>query len=176
VKKIVAILHYLISISIISSAQTYKGEVDVTKVPMPSGHYQDEYTFDSTTDTAAWIMQKKGMHVSFVSTDESWFRSEVPQLEKENFSYQATGWKGERLNMEVLVWSPDTIQGVHFILRHLKNNEGGLLSKNNINVNMVRYVISNYPYGARDATYGGSSNKNVYLLPERFEEFKKMFG
>ena len=171
-KKIVAIFYYLISISIISSAQTYKGEVDVTKVPVPSAHYQDEYTFDTTVDMAAWVMQKKGMHISFVSTDESWFRSEVPQLEKINLSYQATGWKGERLNAEVLVWSPDTIQQVHFIVKDLKNNGGRLLSKSNINVNMVRYVISNYPYGAKDATCGGSSYKNLYLLPDRFEEFK----
>jgi len=170
--KIIAIFYYLISISIISSAQTRKGQVDVTKVPIPSGHYQDEYTFDTTVDMAAWIMQKKGMHVSFVSTDESWFRSEVPEVEKGNLSYQATGWKGERLNAEVLIWSPDTIHQVHFTLKDLKNNDGKLLSKNNINVNMVRYVVSNYPYGANDATCGGSSYKNIFLLPDRFEEFK----
>jgi hypothetical protein len=34
---------------------------------------------------------------------------------------------------------------------------------------MIRYVISNYPYGAKDATCEGSSYKNLYLLPDRFE-------
>ena len=138
--------------SSIAFSQAYKGEVDVSNVPVPSGHYQDEYTFDTTLDKAAWAAQKKGMHVSFASTDKSYFRSEVPELEKETLSWEATGWKGERLNAEVLVWSPDTLQQVRFTLNDLKNDKGKLLSKKNINVNMVRYVISNYPYGAKDAT------------------------
>jgi hypothetical protein len=172
-KKVVTTLCFLIFIFSNAFSQVYKGEVDIAKVPIPSGHYQDEYTFDTTLDIAAWATQKKGMHISFASTDESYFRSEVPQLEKETLLYEATGWKGERLNAEVLVWSPDTIQQVRFILKDFKNANGKLLSKNNINVNMIRYVISNYPYGAKDATCGGSSYKNLYLLPDRFENFKR---
>ncbi len=36
---------------------------------------------------------------------------------------------------------------------------------------MVRYVISNYPYGAKDVTCGASPYKNLYLMPDRFEAF-----
>ena len=46
-------------------------------------HYQQEYTFDTTLNPAAWTTQKKGLHVSFASTDELYFRTEVPELEKE---------------------------------------------------------------------------------------------
>src|ERR1035437_2693991 len=136
-KKIVAIFYLLNSIFSIASAQIFKGEVEFSKVPIPSTHYQQEYTFDTTLDMAAWTAQKKGMHVSFASTDESYFRSEVPDLQKETLSWEATGWKGERLNAEVLVWSPDTIQQVRFTLKDFKNNRGKLLSRNNINLNMV---------------------------------------
>ena len=52
------------------------------------------------------------MHVSFASTDELYFRSEVPELKNETVSWKGTGWKGERLNAVVLVWSPDTLQQV----------------------------------------------------------------
>jgi hypothetical protein len=159
----------LVFISSVGTSQTYKGQVDLSKVPSPSGHYQDEYTFDTTVDAAAWQKQKKGMHVSFASTDESHFRSESPQLEKENLSWEATGWKGERLNAKVLVWSPDTLQQVRFVLKDFKSSKGKLFNKSNINVNMIRYVISNYPYGAKDAICEGSSYKNLYLLPDRFE-------
>ena len=168
-KKLVAAFCLINFFSSIAFSQAYKGEVDVSNVPVPSGHYQDEFTFDTTLDMAAWAAQKKGMHVSFASTNESYFRSEVPQLEKETLSYEATGWRGERLNAEVLVWSPDTIQQVRFTLKDFKNNRGKLLSRNNINLNMVRYVISNYPYGAKNATCGGGPYKNLYLMPDRFE-------
>lgn len=171
--RIFVTLWVLHSISTSAFAQTYKGEVDLSKVQGPSSHYQDEYTFDTTLDVAAWTAQQKGMHASFASTDESYFRSEVPRLEKEALSWEATGWKGERLNAEVLIWSPDSIHQVQFILKDFKNAKGKLLNKNNINVNMIRYVISNYPYGAKDATCEGSSYKNLYLLPDRFEKFDR---
>jgi Domain of unknown function (DUF4091)/Family of unknown function (DUF6067) len=172
-KRIIVTFWLFNSIFLIASAQTYKGEVEISKLPSPPSHYQPEYAFDSTTNPEAWTAQKKGMHISFASTDESWFRSEVPHLEKETLSWEATGWKGERLNAEVLVWSSDTVQQVRFTLNDLKNNKGKVLGKNNIDVNMVRYVISNYPYGAKDATCGGSSYKNLYLLPDRFERFDR---
>ena len=38
---------------------------------------------------------------------------------------------------------------------------------------MVRYVIGNYPYGAKDVTCGGSPYKNLYLMPDRFEAFDR---
>src|SRR5687768_5652304 len=93
-------------------AQPYKGEVEFSKIPVPSPHYIEEYTFDTTVNPGAWKNQAKGMHVSFGSTDELYFRSEVPELESETVSWKGTGWKGERLNAQVLVWSPDTLQQV----------------------------------------------------------------
>ena len=58
-------------------------------------------------------------------------------------------------------------------INDFKNDNGKLLSKNNLQVNMVRYVISNYPYGAKDATCGESPYKNLYLMPDRFEAFDR---
>jgi hypothetical protein len=148
--------------------QAFKGQVEFSKLPLPSAHYQGEYTFDTTLNAGAWKKQSKGMHVSFASTDELYFRSEVPELKDETVSWKGTGWKGERLNAIVLVWSPDTLQQVRFILNDFKNAKGKVLSKSNLQVNMVSYVIGNYPYGAKDVTCGGSPYKNLYLMPDRF--------
>ena len=38
--------------------------------------------------------------------------------------WEATGWKGERLNTQVIVWSPDTLQQVRFRVSDLKNKNG----------------------------------------------------
>lgn len=158
---------------IVVGAQAFKGQVAFSKVPVPSAHYQQEYTFDTTLNKAAWLTQKKGLHVSFGSTDELYFRTEVPELEKETLSWNTTGWKGERMNAVILIWSTDTIQQVRFICNDLKNNKGKIIGKNNINVNMVRYVIGNYPYGAKDVTCGASPYPNLYLMPDRFESFER---
>ena len=147
--------------------QLYKGQLSFSKVPVPGAHYQQEYTFDTVVRTTAWNNEAKGMHVSFASTDELYFRSEVPELNT-NASWEASGWKGERLNAQILVWSPDTINQVRFVLTDLKNTRGKLIAKENIAVNMIHYVVSNYPYGAKDVTCGGSPYKDLYLMPDRF--------
>jgi hypothetical protein len=163
----------LLNLAIVSFGQVYKGQMDLTKIPVPPGHYQDEYHFDTTVNTAAWNAQEKGMHVAFGSTDQLYFRSEVPELPSEPVSWQATGWKGERINSQVLIWSTDTLNQVRFVLNDLKNSRGQSISKNNFQVNMVHYVVSNYPYGAKDVTCGASPYKDLYLMPDRFENFDR---
>ncbi|MGZ5189365.1 MAG: glycoside hydrolase domain-containing protein [Flavisolibacter sp.] len=153
--------------------QSYKGQIDISKVPAPVLHYQDEYTFDSSLNPAAWTNQKKGLHVSFATTDELYFRKEVPELEKFSTTWQQTGWKGERLNTQILVWSTDTLNQIRFNLTDLKNASGKSIVKNNLQVNLVRYVVSNYPYAAKDATCGASPHKDLFLMPDRFEAFER---
>lgn len=158
---------------VVAVGQSYKGQLQFSKIPAPVLHYQQEYTFDTTLNVAAWATQKQGLHVSFASADELYFRSEVPELENESTTWQETGWKGERLNTQILVWSPDTLNQVRFTLTDLKNAKGRSIAKNNFKVNMVRYVVSNYPYGIKDATCGASPYKNLYLMPDRFETFDR---
>src|SRR5437773_5805826 len=167
-KKTLLIVCLLNLILAFAYGQLYKGQVDLSKIPVPGPHYQEEYTFDTTMNIAAWKAQKKGLHVSFVSTDELYFRTEVPELNTEALSWSETGWKGERLNTEILVWSPDTINQFHFTLNDLKNEKGKVLSKNNIQLSKVCYVLSNYPYNAKDASCGGGPVDKAYLLPDRF--------
>jgi hypothetical protein len=153
--------------------QVYKGQFDFSKIPGPVHHYQEEYTFDTALNAVAWTGQKKGLHVSFASTDESYFRTEVPVLENETSSFEGNAWKGERLNAEILVWSPDTLNQVRFTISDLQNNNGKRIDKKNVRINMIRYVVSNYPYGTKEASCGASSYKDLYLMPDRFEEFDR---
>lgn len=152
-----------------ASSQVFKGEIAPSKIPVPAAHYLQEYTFDTTLNPSAWNRQAKGLHVSFASTDQSYFRSEVPDLESESVTWQETGWKGECLNAQLLVWSADTVNQLRFTVKDLKNTRGRLLSKNNVQLYKVCYVIGNYPYGAKDATCGASPYQSLYLLPDRFD-------
>lgn len=152
--------------------QVYPGQMEYSKVPVPQPHYQQEYTFDTTVNKAAWSTLKKGLHVSFGSTDQLYMRSEVPGV-KENLSWEETGWRGERLNAQVLVWAPDTLSQVRFIVNDLVNEKGKVLDKKHVKMDMVRYVVSNYPYGAKDVTCGASPYKDLYLMPDRFESFER---
>lgn len=170
-RKSVLIISLIQLIAAVALAQGYKGQVDSLLMPKLSPHYQEEFTFDKSTNPARWDSQK-GLHVSFGSTDALYFRTEVPDI-KEEFSWSGNGWKGERLNAQLLVWSADTLEQVRFKLTNLVNTDGSEIDKNNIKLNMVRYVLANYPYGASDVTCGDSPYKNGYLMPDRFEQFDR---
>src|SRR5436305_13826181 len=80
-----------------------------------------------------------------------------------------TGWRGETLNVQILIWSRDTLQQLRINVADLKGKNIQMISKRNLHLSLVRYVLSNYPYGARDATCGESSYKNLFLMPDRLE-------
>ena len=113
-KKTILIFVGCVLVCAIAFAQQYKGQISLTSVPVPKHHYQEEYTFDSTIDLAMWSSQAPGLQVSFGSTDKLYRRTEVPNLEKQNAAWEETGWKGERLNAQLLVWSLDTVRQVRF--------------------------------------------------------------
>ena len=128
---IFSLLQLFIGISIAQVHQAHKGQVDSSKVPVLDFHYQPEHTFDTSTEPARWESDQKGLQVAFGSTDALYFRTEVPDLKKESDSWSETGWRGERLNAQVLVWSSDTLEQVRFKLNDLVSGNGNRISKSN---------------------------------------------
>ncbi len=153
-------------------AQQQHGEIDLVHLPVAKDHYLTEYNFDHPVDSTLWLSETAGLHISFVSADHHYFRTELPGI-KATAYWQETGWKGERINTMILVWSPDTLDQVRFVLHNLTNNKGAVLPKNTMQLKMVRYVLSNYPYNATNATCDVSPNKNGYLMPDRLEDFDR---
>lgn len=171
-QKTIGILFFNFLFVTIVSAQIYTGQIDSAILPLPGpAHYIPEYTLDVPVNPAAWANEKSGMHVAFGSEDVLYFRTEVPEIKNESASWEATGWRGERLNTQIVVWSPDALQQVRFKVSDLKNEKGKLLSKENILLNKICYVLANYPYGSFDAICGATPYKNGFLMPDRFEAF-----
>ena len=160
-----AVLLQFISKPVFSQFQY--GRIDSALLPTLKMHYQEEFTFDSPVDPARWQNEKPGLHAAFGSTEQVYYRSEVP-LKMEPGTWTATGWKGERINAMILVWSPDSLEQVRLTLNDLKNAKGNVLSKKSMQLDMVQYVISNYPYDAREVTCGVGPADQAYLMPDRF--------
>ncbi|HEX8060384.1 MAG TPA: glycoside hydrolase domain-containing protein [Cyclobacteriaceae bacterium] len=146
----------------------FKGQIDISKAPKLKGHYKEEYALDKPTDSAKWLTQSKGMHAGFGSEDKLYFRTEVPDVQS-NSKWEETGWRGERLNAQIVVWSPDTLQQVHFKVNDLKSSGGSTLAANNITMSIVHYVLSNFPYGGSPQNCSPTPYKDVFLMPDRFE-------
>lgn len=168
-KKAAAIFYLFIFFNAGAFAQLKKGQIDPSKSPIRHPHYLPEYTFDTPSNPNEWIKQKSGLHVSFASTDELYLRSEIPNLQNETQLWEATGWKGERLNAQILLWSLDTIAQIRVTLHDLKDASGNIFSKENMRLNLVRYVLSNYSYNAKNVSCDVPMSDSAYLMPDRFE-------
>ena len=157
----------------IVSAQNYdkRGEIKAAFLPVPDHHYQDEYAMEEVVNEAAWIGQT-GLNVAFASTDQLYFRREKPDVKENALSFEQTAWRGERVNMQLLVWSSDTIEQVRVELNDLKEGSKKI-SSGQFKLNMVRYVIGNYPYAEKKAICGETPYQNGFMLPDRFEPFER---
>src|SRR2546427_811574 len=171
-KMVVGVLiHY--SLTSLAFAQLQRAQIDPAKVPIPQQHFQPEYTFDAPGNPLRWATQKSGLNASFGSTDELYMRSEAPDLPNESQRWEDTGWKGERLNAQLLIWSPDTLSQIRITTSDLVTARGRVLGKGNVQVNLVRYVLSNYPYGAKDASCDVTATSTAYLMPDRLEPLER---
>jgi hypothetical protein len=172
--KKISICLFCMCFSFFSFSQIYQGQVNAVSLPaIAPSHYIPEYNLDFSTNPQLWEKVTSGMQVGFGSEDELYFRTEAPQINIATSVWNATGWKGERLNTQIVVWSTDTLQQVRFKLNDLKNQNGKVLSKENIHLNKVCYVLANYPYGSPEAVCGETPYNNAYLMPDRFESFDR---
>jgi hypothetical protein len=152
-------------------SQLQPGQIELSKLPTPAWHYQEEYALDTVVNSAKWAGLSKGLHASFATTDRLFFRREVPSMQETVAMYD-TGWRGERLNAMILLYSTDTVEQVRVQMTDLVG-KNGMIGSAQATFNKIGYVVSNYPYGAKDVTCGESPYKNGYLMPDRFESFER---
>ena len=171
-KKLFWILWLIVLLTGTAFAQPGKGQVELSKVPVPAGHHLSEYTFDLPVDPTSWNNQQPGLHAAFGSTDALYLRCEVPAVNQESLMWEESGWIGDRLNAQVLVWSPDTLEQIRFNVSDLISDDGSVISRDNIKLNMVRYVLSNFHYGATNFSCDTPAD-SVWLMPDRFETLKR---
>lgn len=167
-RRLLAIGSLLHLTAILAFGQTSPGQIDPRHTPGLGPHFDPEFAFDAPADAERWTRETSGLHAAFGSTDEIYFRSEVPAVGSLATTWEGIGWKGERLNAIVLVWSPDALQQVRLEPNDLTDASGRVLSRNSIRLQMVRYVLSNYPARASDATCDAAP-PGAWLLPDRLE-------
>jgi hypothetical protein len=152
--------------------QSEPGRIDPQRIPALSPHFEPEHLDDIPVDGERWNRVSPGLHAAFGSTDEIYFRSEVPNVADAARSWQASGWRGERLNAAALIWSAQKRDQVRVAASSLSDGQGHVLSTASLRLRLVRFVLSNYPAGARNATCDAGPSQ-AWLLPDRLEPFDR---
>lgn len=92
-------------------------------------------------DILAWESVTEGMNVSVVSINKRYSKSSVPEIEIKD-TWEGNAWKGERMNMQILLWSTMPLEEIHCSSSDLSDSEGNKISAENINPFFVRYVLT----------------------------------
>ncbi len=85
------------------------------------------------------------------SIDIRYQRDHVPMFSKQT-TWSGTAWKGEKINLQIVIWSNNSAGQVRLVPSPLKNNMNKEIDPANIRARFVRYVLSD------DYFYGCSAN------------------
>ena len=88
---------------------------------------------------AAWDEVKNGLNGAWGTPDLVYSRSEVPQNLTE--SYAVSGWRGEKVSAQILLWSDSDINGVECKISDFKA-KGATLPASIAEARFVRYTIA----------------------------------
>ncbi len=117
--------------------------------PIPSHRsYEPENpTPLSHPDIDRWSYLPDGLHASMGSIDVRYQRDYVPMFSKQT-TWSGTAWKGEKINLQIVIWSNNGSWQVRVVPLPLKNNMNNEINPTNIQTRFVRYVLSDdYFYG-----------------------------
>lgn len=96
---------------------------------------------DPTNDTLSdWSDVTAGLHASFISIDDKLPKSVAPEITPKH-SVQISGWKGEKVSAQLLLWASEEIQQVECELDDFET-EGATLPSSVAQARFVRYVMT----------------------------------
>lgn len=125
-KKLIILGAFLFSISSLLNAQT-------------SASYE-EASNPIASNPSVWA-NVTAPQVSWGSTDMRYKKEEPAPIVRLEKNMNLTAWKGERVSAQLVVWTPETLSGLSFVVSDLTSGKE-TISKDNIRTGFVRYVMT----------------------------------
>ena len=128
--------------------------------------FQPEPEDPDTYDLSVWKTINPGIHSGFASVDVAYPRS-TPPSGKITDSIKLHGWKGERVNCQLLVWSGGEEEQISITANGFSNSNFKI-EKDRISISVVRYVLTDEFLNER-STACGPRNKDIvpaHIVPD----------
>ena len=117
-----------------------------------------------------WETVADGLNVSWGSSNQRYHKEYIPDLEKNN-QLEISGWRNERLNAQVVVWSKDSLKNLNVKVSELKS-EKGTIPSNAIKTYFVRNVIADEFLGG--CGYKTKSQETAHLVADCLETIEAL--
>lgn len=92
------------------------------------------------TNTSLWV-KIKAPQVSWGSTDIRYKKEEPALISRLKKDINLTAWKGERVSAQLVVWTPEALNNLSFIVSDLTSDKE-TIAKDDILTGFVRYVMT----------------------------------
>lgn len=107
----------------------------------PGQQWYQELPNPIATDRAAWARVKQDVNVSFASDNKRYAKEAVPAIKQQN-SWMASAWKGEKVHTQALIWSKIDLSAVTLQVSDLKTTGGARISSQAVKARFVRYTMA----------------------------------
>lgn len=105
-------------------------------------------------DMDRWRYIDSGLHASFGSIDMRYDRDRIPLFVAET-SWSGSAWRGEKLNLQLVLWSSTGVGQVRVQPSALINEKNQRIEAENFQIHFIRYVLSD------ESFYGCSENTQL---------------
>lgn len=93
-----------------------------------------------STNPSLWV-KVSAPQVSWGSTDIRYKKEEPAPITRLKKDINLTAWKGERVSAQLVVWTPEALDNLSFIVSDLTSGKE-TISKDNVRTGFVRYVMT----------------------------------
>lgn len=107
----------------------------------PLQDYQ-ELTASSPVDRELWEKQSDGLLFAWGTTDVRYSKTNVPQSTSGGKTCKLSGWRGEKLNAQFVLWSKQEQQALTIRCTDLKDKKGNVIPSRFLSAGFVRYVMT----------------------------------
>lgn len=133
-----AIMLGCLVLAILFAEQSFAGAGIRAHAPYePEGPQQDP---NIVSPLDPWKKLTPGLYGSFASIDRRYDRREVP-VTNGSMSWSGVAWCGERLNAQIVLWTPSGTEHVRFTTTPLRRKDGRQLPASSVRPQFVRYVL-----------------------------------
>lgn len=92
-------------------------------------------------DESLWADVPQGLHGSFGTPDER-YPKHVPIITPKNMNWQLIGWKGERVQTQVVLWNKVGEHALTYEIGDFKSMDGTTIDANQVQLRFVKYVLT----------------------------------
>lgn len=108
---------------------------------IPEGTGFDEPEDPNPVPESEWAETETGFHVAYGSIDERYEYS-TPPLSAGTQTWNGNAWRGERVNLQMTLWSKELVENIRITGSDLSNENGDVIHEDQIEIHPVRFVLT----------------------------------